>query len=101
MFVFFSSLFIGIPSPTVITYPTYVANTNPIIARPANAVLGRPAVPAVSIIGVVPTMPAAATYTATQPRSPFPNQQQLPYTQTVGYASVPAPQVSLRFRLIF
>lgn len=70
------------------------------ITRPANAVLARPAVPAVSIIGVVPTLPTAATYTATQPRLPFPNPQ-LSYTQPVGYANVPAPQVSLRFRLIF
>lgn len=91
---------IGVPSQTVITYPTYVANTNPVITRPVNAVLARPAVPAVSIIGVVPSMPPATTYTFTQSRTPFANTQ-LQYSQPVGYANAAAPQVSYRFRLIF
>lgn len=86
-------LFIGVPSPTVITYPTYVANTNQVIARSVNTVVAaRPAVP-ISIIGMLPSIPAATTYTATQLQTPFPNQH--PYTQTMGYASVPAPQVSV------
>ncbi|GIY27032.1 hypothetical protein CEXT_60611 [Caerostris extrusa] len=58
-------------SPTVITYPTYVANTNSIIARPTNPVLGRSAPPAVSILSVVPTLPTAAAYSVARPRPAY------------------------------
>ncbi|GFS58317.1 KH homology domain-containing protein 4, partial [Trichonephila inaurata madagascariensis] len=72
-------------SPTVITYPTYVANTNSIIARPANPVLARTAAPAVSILSVVPTLPTAAAYTAARPRPAY-------QIQPVVYTNVPPPQ---------
>ncbi|GIX94101.1 hypothetical protein CEXT_383391 [Caerostris extrusa] len=72
-------------SPTVITYPTYVANTNSIIARPTNPVLGRSAPPAVSILSVVPTLPTAAAYSVARPRPAY-------QIQPVVYTNVPPPQ---------
>ncbi|KFM57788.1 hypothetical protein X975_14597, partial [Stegodyphus mimosarum] len=84
----------GIPSPTVITYPTYVANTNSVIARPAASVLARPAAPAVSIIGVVPTISATAAYSAARQRPPF-QAHQIAFSQPVVYANVPVSQANL------
>ncbi|XP_054712043.1 KH homology domain-containing protein 4-like [Uloborus diversus] len=81
----------AIPSQTVITYPTYVANANSIIARPAASVVARPVAPAVSILSVVPTLPAASAYTLARQRPHF-QASQLAFTQPVVYASVPTPQ---------
>ncbi|XP_055941422.1 KH homology domain-containing protein 4-like isoform X2 [Argiope bruennichi] len=86
-------------SPTVISYPTYVANTNSIIARPANPVLARPAAPAVSILSVVPTLPTGAAYTSARPRPAYQIQPvvytNVPPLQPANLAQSPMPATSM------
>ncbi|KAG8188568.1 hypothetical protein JTE90_007175 [Oedothorax gibbosus] len=71
-------------SPTVITYPTYVANTNSLLARQAAPMLTRTPTPAVSILSVVPTLNTAGAYTVARQRPPY-------QIQNVMYANIPPP----------